>query len=272
MPTLRGKREYTARNADKFRLYLDSVQAPETDAGYVDRLYKRLRGQRAHLLREDFCGTAAISCEWVKRHREHRAIGVDLDVPTLTWGIQNNLCELTPDQQRRMNLMTANVLDVSQPKVDILVAMNFSYFIFKKREDLLRYFQNTRRSLKPKGLFLLDAFGGAEAHAEIEESRRCRGFKYVWQHARFNPITNEILCHIHFQFKDGSRLRKAFTYDWRLWSLIEIQEVLEEAGFAHVEVHWEGTDTATGEGNGVYRRAKRGEAIDSWVAYIVALA
>ncbi len=66
-------------------------------------------------------------------------------------------------------------------------------------------------------------------------------------------------------------MRKAFTYDWRLWSLMEIQEVLNEAGFPHVEVHWEGTELESGEGNGVFRRTTTGEAIESWVAYIIAL-
>ncbi len=43
------------------------------------------------------------------------------------------------------------------------------------------------------------------------------------------------------------------------------------AGFSQVEVHWEGTELETGEGNGVYRKTDRGEAIESWVAYIIAL-
>jgi len=138
--------------------------------------------------------------------------------------------------------------------------------------DLLRqYFKAVRKSMKPDGLFLMDAFGGSEGLEELEERRRCGGFTYVWEHARFNPVTNELLCHIHFEFKDGSRMRKAFTYDWRLWSLMEIQEVLTEVGFRHVEVHWEGTELESGEGNGVFRRTTTGEAIESWVAYIIAL-
>ena len=85
-------------------------------------------------------------------------------------------------------------------------------------------------------------------------------------------LTSEILCHIHFGFKDGSRMRRAFTYDWRVWSLAEIQEILRESGFGRVEVHWEGTDSETGEGNGIFRKTTRGEAIESWVALIVAVA
>ena len=126
--------------------------------------------------------------------------------------------------------------------------------------------------MKRDGLFLLDAFGGSAGLAELEERRRCGGFTYVWEHARYKPVTSELLCHIHFEFTDGSRMRKAFTYDWRIWSLMEIQEILAEVGFAHVEVHWEGTEIESGEGNGVFRRTLTGEAIAWWVAYIIALA
>lgn len=269
---MKRKPKYTARTADKHVLYQEAVQAPETDAAYIARLYKRLHGKRASSLREDFCGTAALSCAWIKQHRDHRAIGVDLDAATLAWGRKHNLSALTDEQRRRIQLRRANVLRVTRPKVDIILAMNFSYFIFKTRDLLRSYFTAARKSLNRKGLFLLDAFGGSESQEELEESRRCDGFTYLWEHARFNPLTSEILCHIHFGFKDGSRMRKAFTYDWRVWSLAEIQEILRESGFGRLEIHWEGTDSETGEGNGVFRKTIRGEAIESWVALIVAVA
>ncbi len=41
----------------------------------------------------------------------------------------------------------------------------------------------------------------------------------------------ETLCHIDFKFEDGSVQKRAFSYDWRLWILPEIREVLAEAGF-----------------------------------------
>jgi hypothetical protein len=79
-----------------------------------------------------------------------------------------------------------------------------------------------------------------------------------------------VLNHIHFRFPDGSELRKAFTYDWRLWTLAEIQETLIEAGFVRPAVYWEGTVKKTGEGDGVFRRKTVGEACGGWIAYIVA--
>ena len=265
------RHKYTARTADKHDLYTKAVQAPDLDAAYLARLFRRMRGRPPELLREDFCGTAELSCAWVRQNRRHRALGVDLHGPTLAWGRKHILSALTDEQRSRIELNKANVLSVTQPKVDLVAAMNFSYFIFKTRDLLRQYFKAVRKSMKRDGLFLMDAFGGSEGLEELEERRRCGGFTYVWEHARFNPVTNELLCHIHFEFKDGSRMRKAFTYDWRLWSLMEIQEVLTEVGFRHVEVHWEGTELESGEGNGVFRRTTTGEAIESWVAYIIAL-
>ena len=61
-----------------------------------------------------------------------------------------------------------------------------------------------------------------------------------------------MLCHIHFSFPDGSKIKKAFTYDWRLWTLPEIRELLLEAGFQRATVYWEGTNEETEEGDGEF--------------------
>ena len=82
-------------------------------------------------------------------------------------------------------------------------------------------------------------------------------------------MTSDILCHIDFRFPDGSKIEKAFTYDWRLWTLPELQELLTEAGFSRVTVWWEGTGK-DGRGNGVFTPETRGEADAGWVAYLIA--
>ena len=64
-------------------------------------------------------------------------------------------------------------------------------------------------------------------------------------------------------------MEKAFTYEWRLWTLPEIRELLEEAGFGRVTVYWEGTDE-DGEGNGEFEPTTRGDADAGWIAYLVA--
>ena len=76
-------------------------------------------------------------------------------------------------------------------------------------------------------------------------------------------------CHIHFKFPDGSSLKKAFSYDWRLWTLPELSEILAEAGFARSATYWQGSDE-DGEANGVFTPTLQGEADDAWIAYLVA--
>ena len=66
------------------------------------------------------------------------------------------------------------------------------------------------------------------------------------------------------------KLKRAFTYDWRLWTFGAIRDALKDAGFRSTAVYWEGT-SKDGEGTGVYRRQKRAENTAGWNVYIVAL-
>lgn len=109
----------------------------------------------------------------------------------------------------------------------------------------------------------------------LEERRDCvdgdgNAFVYIWDQAAFNPIDSCMTCNIHFEFADGSRIENAFSYQWRLWTLPEIREILLEAGFAKVEIYWEGTDEESSEGNGIYLPSEQGDADAGWVCYIVA--
>ncbi len=256
--------------ADRHVLYQESVQDVEAEIDFVQETFQALRGRDAELLREDFCGTANTACEWIRRGRAHRAIGVDLDADVLQWGIDNNLARLSAEQRGRIELLQQDVLTVKTDAPDMILAMNFSYYLFLGRDELRSYFRNARLSLKDDGILFLDAFGGYEAPMELEEPRECEGFDYIWDQASFNPINNQMTCHIHFEFEDGSRMDKAFSYHWRLWSLPEIREVLYEAGFRQVDIYWEGTDEETEEGNGIYEPSEVGDADPGWICYIVA--
>ena len=192
----------TAARADKHLLYQDAVQCPESELDFVERVFGRVRGRRARVLREDFCGTAYTSCEWVKRREENVAVGVDLHGPTLAWAREHNVAPLSPGQRRRVTLLERNVLSPG-PRgrgADAVLAMNFSYWIFHARADLVEYFRSVRESLVGDGLFFLDIVGGYEAHKLHTERRRCRGFTYVWEQSRYNSIDHRVTCHIHFDF------------------------------------------------------------------------
>lgn len=261
----------TARTADKHHLYQMAVQAPDAEVGFVARNFKRLRGRPARTLREDFCGTALSACEWVKVHGQNTAVGIDLCGDTLAWGKANNLSKLSAEQSSRITLLQQDVRNPTGPckGVDIVLAMNFSYWCFKTRDALRAYFESVRKSMGKEGVFFLDHYGGYDALKEQQERRRQKGFTYVWDQASYNPITGDKVCHIHFEFKNGSKIKNAFTYEWRLWSLPEVTELLTEAGFKDVTVYWEGDD-GKGGGNGIFRPSKLGEACACHVSYLSA--
>lgn len=256
-----------AQKADKYKLYETSVQAVDAEIDFVDRTYKKIRGRRAVTLREDFCGTMNTSCEWIRRRRNNIAYGVDIDETVLAWGRKHHLARLSHTQRQRIHVIQDDVLVADTPAMDMVLAMNFSYWIFKTRQDMIAYFRQVYRCLAVDGIFFLDGFGGYEAFKEMTETTKLRGYSYIWDQHKYNPITGEGLFHIHFHFKDGSKIRKAFTYDWRVWTLPELTEMLTEAGFRPA-VYWEGT-ARNGEGNGVFTRTTRGEADASWIVYIV---
>lgn len=258
-----------AERADKHELYQGSVQVPEADVEIFDDIFMKVRGRRPMTMREDFCGTAYLSCTWVASHPKRRAVGVDLDRPTLDWGETHNAAKLTPAQRKRLELVEGNVLDGLGSKCELTCALNFSYSVFKTRDLLRKYFESVRECLTDDGVFITELYGGTEAIVEIEEERKCKGFVYVWEQAKYNPITHETLCYIHYRFKDGSKLKRAFTYDWRLWTIPELRELLEEAGFSKVDVWWENVDDE-GEGNGEYTPTESEENQESWLVYVVA--
>jgi len=258
-----------AEQADIHELYELSVQNVENEVEFLQTTFTELRGRPAHLFREDFCGTAAASCQWVRQGPEFRAIGVDIDPSVLDWGRRNRVGRLPSVDQARVQLIESDVLEVETPPVDALAAFNFSYWIFEERATMLRYMQRCHAALKDDGVFFLDMFGGPESFEETKEKTKYDGFTYVWHQAEFHPVTNHMRCHIHFKFPDRSQIKKAFTYEWRMYTAPELRDLLLEAGFRKVTVYWEGEDE-DGEGNGIFTPNDKGEADLAWIAYIVA--
>ena len=264
-----GNKMSMAESADIHELYEEAVQNVENEVEFLQETFKSLTGRTGYLFREDFCGTASASCQWVRQGPEFQAIGVDIDQSVLDWGRTNRVSKLPSEDQARVSLLESDVMTVETPKVDLLAAFNFSYWIFEERATMLRYMTRCRDALKDDGVLFMDMFGGPEAMEETKEKTKHKGFSYIWHQAKFHPVTNHIRCHIHFKFPDGSRIKKAFTYDWRLYTAPELRDLLLEAGFRKVTVYWEGDDE-DGEGNGEFAPDAKGEADLAWIAYIVA--
>jgi len=264
-----SKGQRLAETADRHVLYGEAVQAPEAEIDFIDDTFKEIRGRKATTIREDFGGTGNTSAEWVRRRAGNKAICVDIDPEVLEWGRENNTAALPVNQQPDLQFVEADCLTVETEKVDAVLAMNFSYWLFRTRDDLRTYFERVRESLVDDGVLFLDAYGGWEAHEVGEEERDCGEFTYIWETVEFDPISNRMACAIHFRLSDGSKIRNAFTYEWRFWSLPEIRELLEEAGFSNIRFFWEDADD-DGEGNGEFEEVVEAETDPGWICYIVA--
>ncbi len=274
------KRALTACTADRHVLYENAVQGIEGQIDFLTRIFRRRRGRAARAFREDFCGTAGLSCEWVKRSPGNHAWGVDLDKATLNWCRDHHLPRIG-DAAARVHLLQEDVLSVRTPVMDITCAFNFSFNIFKDRMVLRDYFAAVYDTLADDGMLFLDEFGGSEGHGVIKDKRKIKDavdldgtpletYNYVWDQAAYNPLTHEIKCHIHFSFKDGSRISRAFTYDWRLWTIPELRDLLAEVGFRHIDVYLEGWDDDRDEGDGVFRRRTQFDGWEAWYGYVLA--
>jgi SAM-dependent methyltransferase len=223
--------------ADPYDLYIASVQNPELTVKQCSRLFQEQIGSTPAIIREDFCGTAAICHAWVREHESARVFGVDHDNAPLTWCRNNLLPQLSEIERERVDLICSDVRSPSLPGADLILALNCSFCVFKKRSALIDYFRSCRKALGDQGMLVLEVYAGPEAQMIGSDIVHCQDFTAVWEQARFNAVTNETTAHLHFQFSDGSEIRKAFSYDWRLWSPAELVEALRDAGFAGAEVY-----------------------------------
>ena len=261
--------ELTAKSADRYELYESSVYDPDADHVFLIETYQNHYNSRPLSLREDFAGTSNLSTIWVQGHRQSKAWAIDIDSEPLNWGEKKHIKDLSPQEKERICQIKDDVLTVSTPEIDVVTAFNFSYWCFKKRGKMLQYFKTVFDSLKEEGMFALDLMGGPSTQTECEEEREEKGFDYIWEQENMCAITHNLKCSIHFHFYDGTKMKNAFQYDWRLWSLTELRDLLIEVGFQTVEAYWEGA-TKDGEGDGVFTQQDSAENEESWVAYLVA--
>ena len=179
-------RRLNRKSADRLDLYQRSVNSPETDVDFVVEQYEALRGRPMKHFREDFCGTAAMAAEFIKRDESHTAEGFDLDPEPVAWGKNRNFSKIE-GWEERMTFHLADVRNPADKKPDLTCAQNFSYWYFKERSELLGYFKSVFADLADDGLFVIDLYGGPEAMNELEEEREIDGgaFTYVWDQKEY---------------------------------------------------------------------------------------
>lgn len=265
---------------DRHALYEVAVQGVDWDLDFLERLYRGRSGRDARTFREDFCSTAALAVAWAQRHPANRAWGVDIDPEPLAWARRHRL-PFARGIAGRVTLERGDVRRARRPLADVACALNFSWWVFHRRPDLLAYLKAARASLAKGGVLVLNMFGGAKAERPLlERTRKSAGngpdgepvpaFTYVWEQKRFEPIERRLLAHIHFELRDGTRLPKAFTYDWRMYTLPELRDAVLEAGFRDFEVWSEGWDAAARTHTGRLHRRTHLDNDDCWIAYCAA--
>jgi SAM-dependent methyltransferase len=264
-----ARRRRAAPPPDRHVLYERAVQNAPYELDFVERLLRR-EGLDARLLREDFSGTALLSAEWVRRGADREAVAVDRDASVHAWARAHRLPSLG-EAAARLRLVTADVRDPNPaPRgggYDLVLALNFSWQVFREPSELGAYLAGARAALAPGGLLVLDAFGGWDAQRPLVERRRIRGGAvYEWEQESFDPITHRIRCAIHFALPGRRRLDRAFTYDWRLWSLPEVTALMAAAGLEASTVHW---DVAKRRTETRYRPRTSAENQAGWLAYVV---
>lgn len=271
----KNKKRSLADRADKFVCYEKSVQTPEHEVEFFEQAYREAFRKKPYTLREDFCGTFAVACHWVASNRKRTAVAVDLCGETLQWGREHNLAKLNEQQQSRVRVLQQDVRKRNRPQVDVLAAQNFSFWIFKTRDEVVEYFKVARANLQSDGIMVMDMMGGGECYEEELVDKRTivkgkKGFQYRWKQESFNPVTADARFSISFKFKDGSWIKRAFVYEWRFWTIPEVREMLAEAGFRESHVYWE-TEDEDGEDTGEWERGDDAPSNPSWICYIVAV-
>lgn len=264
------KKNTAANTTDPHLLYQSSVQAPEFELEFIEEVFEESRGRKPRSMREDFCGTALSACEWVKRSSSNTAVAFDIDQRVLDWGRKNNYSRLSDSQKRRVMLNNQDVLRANGHEMDVCQAFNFSYWVFQERKTMLKYFRNVRKQLVADGIFFLDAFGGFEAHKVQKEKRKVGEFSYIWEQEKFNAVTGEMHCKIHFQLPGGKKIKNAFSYVWRLWGARELREILLDAGFSKTTLYLQEFDDETDEPLDSFAPTDYAEDYACWVGYIVA--
>lgn len=233
---------------DRYDLYEQCAQNPARDV----RMLRAIHGGDPRTLGEDFCGTAALSRAWIDLLPRGRAVAVDHDADPLA------RARARAGVGKRMKIVRADVMDANDP-VDLIAVLNFSICEIHSRRALVRYLKHARGRLAADGALVLDIYDGSDAFLTGRVVQNLRSAKvprarirYEWEQRHADPLTGRVLNAMHFTVTGAGprqRFEDAFVYDWRLWSVPELQEAMTEAGFSGTEVFARVAEAMDSEGN-----------------------
>lgn len=271
----------------RYDLYQLCAQAPDLTARFLHAVH----GRNPTILRDDFAGPAAIARAWSQRVPGGRAVAVDRDPRALAHA----------GSHARVTPIVGDVVRCRR-KADIVAAFNFAVCELQERRTLVRYLKAVRASLRLRGIFACDLYGGDEAYAPRAYTRRLRGpngerITYTWRQVEADPATAMVRNTMSFRVQPRRRatratdrgsarsvasvtaalaskpyeLRDAFVYHWRLWTFPELRDAMLEAGFRAVELHDCLGDAVDSDGRLYTRPLSADDRLDdNFVVYLVA--
>lgn len=193
-----------------YECYEEAVQDTRAEVTNLLTFYRSANADRSVplILREDFCGTAALCRQWcLQTGVESKAIGVDWDPQVLSYA-QSVISDRHARLEDRIRLHCANVLVIENvEQADILVAFNYAVSFMHTRSQLLAYLRQARLGVRPGGgIFVCDLFGGSSCHGnQTQRYRKEYGsFQYIFEQAPLNPVT-QITHTVQFAFRISQR-------------------------------------------------------------------
>ncbi len=252
-----------AISTDKHDLYEHAVQSPAQTALFLHAAH----ANEPTTLCDDFCGAGAVARAFTTAYPDATAIAIDNDPDALA--ALKARCD--DDLAQRITTRKANVV-TTNAQADIIAALNFPVGYFHTRPDLLKYLKNARARLNPKGILVIDTYGGPTSFQTGRyEVKLDNGVRYTWEQRDANPLTGRVLNAMHFDIPGAKPLRDAFLYDWRLWSVPELRDALDEAGFTHTDVYLSLGSALDSQGRLIIHPSEEPEHLDEdYVAYLVA--
>lgn len=263
---------------DRHDCYELCVQSPR----HVVALLRGAHGGEPVALREDFAGTACVSVRWLAeakaRGEQARALAMDLDAESLERGRRAVLT----DQLAGFEAIQGDCVQAGDATgADVIFVGNFSMGYIATREALVSYLRACKRRLDAGnagfggGIFACDLYGGPGAYrlGVLERKHPARGremIHYVWRHEEADPRSARVRNSISFRVVlDGdviAEMPRAFVYEWRLWSLVELTEAMHEAGFSQVTLY---KDLNVAPGQAPVPVASADELRDDWIVLVV---
>jgi hypothetical protein len=266
----------------RYDLYRACVQDGERMVRFLRAVHGGKGKGQPRVLRDDFAGPAGLACAWASDSVEHVGIGVDVDAEPL------GHAPVRGEIAQRVKLVVSDAEKCSA-RADVICAMNFAMCELHTRAEAIGYLRGVLGSLESGGVFACDIYGGVNAwvpgalvtFAEGPVgpgSKRVGKIEYHWQQKEADCVRGMVENHLHFKLgaaaakKLGCEAKwtSAFVYQWRLWSIAELRDLMMEAGFGSVEVYAQMGDALDGAGGLHVKPVERGEELEEdYVVYIV---